>query len=129
MMKLATLLLVSSIALLPSLAHADRDFAGGPGATYDCTEDPIVNILHDGGTYVITGECQQINVDGNNVRVTVEDVGQLALNGNGNAIKAVAVDTILINGDKNSVRWTKAKSGHEPTVAANGDGNAVTRTK
>lgn len=127
MMKLATLLLVSSIALLPSLAHADRDFTGGAGATYDCGEDPVVNILHDGGTYVITGDCRQINIDGNNVRVTVDDVDQLSLNGNGNAIKAAAVDTILINGDNNSVRWTTAKSGHRPTVAANGDGNSVTR--
>ena len=129
MMKLATLILVSTVALVPSLARADKDFAGGPGATYDCGEDSTVNILHNGGTYVLTGECSQINIEGNNVRITVADVDQLAINGTGNTIKAAEVGTILINGDKNSVRWSRAKSGRKPTVAANGNGNTITKNK
>lgn len=129
MMKLAALILVSTVALVPSLARADKDFAGGAGATYDCGEDGTVNILHNGGTYVITGECSQINIEGNDVRLTVADVDQLALNGTGNTVKAGAVGTILINGDKNSVRWSRAKSGRKPTVAANGNGNTITKNK
>ena len=124
MLKLAALIL----ALTPSIALADKDFASGPGAIYDCGEDPVVNILHNGGTYVITGACTQINIEGSDVRLTVDDVDQLSVNGDGNTIKAAEVETILINGDKNSVRWTHAKSGHRPTVATNGSGNSVTRT-
>lgn len=129
MNKLTTLILISAVALVPSLARADKDFAGGTGATYDCGEDSTVNILHNGGTYVITGECTQINIEGNNVRLTVADVDQLSLNGTGNTVKAAEVGTILINGDNNSVRWSRAKSGRKPTVAANGNGNTITRNK
>ena len=128
MLKLTALALVASLALVPSVAHADKDFAEGRGATYDCGEDGTVNILHSGGTYVLTGECRQVNIEGSNVRITIADVDQLAVNGSGNVIKLRAVDTILVNGSRNNVSWRTAKGGDRPTVAAYGDNNSIARS-
>src|SRR5690349_13452804 len=111
MLKVFSFVLVSSLFALAPTAHADKDFAEGRGATFDCGEDDSVNILHDGGTYVLTGACRQVNIEGSNVRLTIADVDQLSINGNGNVIKASAVGTVLINGNKNNVRWKSAKTG------------------
>lgn len=129
MFKHILLVSVSLLALVPSVAHADKDFADGRGGSHDCDSDGNVNILHDGGTYVLTGECKQINVEASNVRVMVADVELLSINGNGNVVKATAIDSININGNKNSVRWKSAKIGRRPTVLANGSGNSVARAK
>lgn len=129
MLKLTALVLISSLSLLASPAHADKDFMSGTGATYDCGEDGSVNIVHDGGTYTLTGECTQVNVEGSNVHITVADVESLAINGNGNVVRAATVGTILINGDQNTVHWRSAKTGRRPTVATNGEGNSVARSQ
>jgi len=129
MLKIFSFAVLASLALAPSVASADKDFAEGRGATFDCGEDDSVNILHDGGTYVLTGACRQVNIEGSNVRLTIADVDQLSINGNGNIIKASAVGTVLINGNKNNVRWKTAKTGRRPSVATNGDGNSVAKLK
>lgn len=129
MLKLTALLVVSSIALVPSLARADKDFTDGTGGTHDCAQDSSVNIVHDGGSYTLTGECSQVNISGSNVRITIADVESLSINGTGNVVQATVVGAIQINGTKNSVRWKTPKTGRRPKVATNGSRNSVSKSK
>ncbi|MBL0215947.1 MAG: DUF3060 domain-containing protein [Myxococcales bacterium] len=126
--KLA-LALTFALALVPTVALADKDFEDGTGATYDCAADPTVNISTGGGTYTFTGACKQINVNGGSVKITVAEVDELNVNGAGNTITADTVGAININGTKNKITWKKAKTGKKPAVATNGKGNSVAKAK
>ena len=125
MLKLAALL----VAVTPAIALADKDFTEGSGASYDCSEDPIVNINHDSGSYTLTGTCSEIHLNGGNLHVTIAETKQLAINGDGNVVKIHTVGEILVNGGNNNVRWKHARSGRRPAVAANGERNSVARSK
>src|SRR4051794_36828382 len=99
---------VLTLVTVPAIALADKDLDAGDNVTYDCGEDGIVNINHDGGSYTLTGECSEVNLNGSNASVTIENVDQLAINGAGNRATAAKIATILVHGDKNTVRWRKA---------------------
>lgn len=123
------LALVFVLALTPTLAFADKDFIDSTGGTYDCAEDPTVNINNGSGTFAFTGACKEINVNGSKLIVTVSDVEELNLNGTNNTVTADVVGAILINGVKNKVTWKKAKAGRKPSVTSNGKGNSVSKAK
>lgn len=125
MTRLAALL----IAVTPTLALADKDFGGGSGATYDCSEDPIVNVNHDSGTYTFTGACKEIHLNGSDLHVRIESTDSVAVNGGGTVVKVLEVDEILVNGRNNNVRWTRGKSVRRPSIAVNGVGNSIARGK
>ena len=125
MIKLAALLL----ALSSAVALADKDFDTADGGTHDCAEDPIVNINQGTGAFTITGECKEINVNGDKLKVTVANTAELNLNGTSNTVAVTEVGAIQINGTKNKVTWKKAKSGKRPSVATNGKGNAISKVK
>ena len=125
MLKLAALLLV----LAPALAHADKDFQAADGGTHDCAEDPVVNISQGTGAFTITGECTEINVNGDKLKVTIANTKALHLNGSSNTVVVTEVGEILINGTKNKVSWKKATSGKRPSTTVNGKGNAVAKAK
>lgn len=79
---------VFMLALAPTLAFADKNFEVGTGATYDCGDDPVVNIMIGKGTYTFTGACKQVNLNGGNITLTVDDVEELNVNGASNTVKA-----------------------------------------
>src|SRR6478735_465599 len=85
------------IALAPIAAFADATPA--PNTTYDCSDDGVVNIDHDGGWYTLKGVCSEININGSGVHLTVEQAGSLAVNGSTNSITLGQVGTIVVNGD------------------------------
>jgi hypothetical protein len=126
MMKSAVVLV---LAVAPLTAFADKNFEAGTGATYDCSEDPVVNIIHGDATYTLTGACTEVNLNGSKLVVAIADVATLNLNGTTNKITLTEVGTININGAKNKVTWKKAKKGKKPVVATNGKGNAVAKVK
>lgn len=126
---LKQLALVFCLTLTPTLAFADKEFTESTGATYDCAEDPTVNINNGSGTFVFTGACKEINVNGSKLVVTVADVEELNVNGASNAVTADVIGAIHINGAKNKVTWKKAKTGKKPSVQTNGKGNSVGKAK
>lgn len=121
--------LVMLLLLAPNLALADKVYEDATGGSYDCGEDPVVNIETGGGTYTFTGACKQVNINGASVKLTVADVAELNINGASNAITATELGAVNINGAKNKVTWKKAKTGKKPAVATNGKGNSVARKK
>jgi len=126
MLKLASLLLA---LVIPTHVYADQNFAEGTGATFNCGDDPVVNITHDQGTYTLLGDCREINVSGSNLRLTIEHTSALDINGVGNNVNVTEVGAININGTKNSVKWKRAESGRRPAVGVNGRGNSVRRSR
>ena len=129
MFKRLALLFALPLAIAPNVALADKEFVDSDGATYDCAEDPTVNISNGSGTFTFTGPCKEINVNGSKLTVTVSDVDELNVNGASNAVTAELIGAIHINGAKNKVTWKKAKAGKKPSVQSNGRGNAVAKAK
>src|SRR5258708_7918532 len=118
--------LVIAIALLvPALAAADKDFPGGKGATWDCKDDPTVNINHGTGKYTFKGECKTINVNGGHNTLTIETVAELNINGASNTVTIEAVGAINLVGSGNKITWKKATAGDKPAGSTVCTGHSV----
>jgi hypothetical protein len=115
--------------LEPAEPHSvlDKNFDEGSGATYDCGEDPVVNISTSTSAYTLTGACKEVNVNGSMVTLTVADVDTVNLNGASNKVTLGVVGKINVNGTKNKITWSKAKKGKKPGVLVNGRGNAIAK--
>jgi len=121
--------LVLLLALVPSVAAADKSFTGDKKATWDCAKDPEVSITSSKATFTLTGACKSISVTGSDVKLTIESIADLVLNGDGITATVATLGEVTINGNKNSIVWKKARSGDKPGVQNNGKTNSVTQEK
>jgi hypothetical protein len=123
-------LIFAFLALIPSVALADKNFTGGKGATWDCSKDPIVNINHGQGTYTLKGACKTINVNGGHNTLAIESVDALDINGASNTVSAGSVDAIAISGADNTITWKKSKGADgKPAISTLGQNNNVKQGK
>jgi hypothetical protein len=121
-------LVVVTTLLAPAAAFADKDFMGADdGATWDCSQDAKVNINYSDATFTLTGACEEINVNGSNVKITADDVGTTNINGAKNSMKTNILGAANITGTGNKVTYKKAKTGKKPKVASMGKGNSVSK--
>lgn len=125
MNKLALLLCM----IAPTVAVADKQFAKGKGATWDCTKDPVVIINHGSGSYTFKGTCTSLTVNGGKHKLAIERADTLTLNGAKNTVTIGTAGTIIVNGSKNQVTWKQAASGDEPTVTTSGTANKIEKAK
>lgn len=109
-----------------SIAHADKVFRVGKGATWDCNKDPVVSILHGDGSYTLKGSCKSVNLTGGNNTLTIESTGSINVTGAHNKIAIDTVDSINIVGSENTVTYKGAVHGDAPTVNKIGSNNVVT---
>jgi hypothetical protein len=109
-----------------SIAHADKAFRAGRGATWDCNKDPVVSILHGNGKYTFTGACKSIALTGGNSTLTIAGVDSISITGASNKIAIDTVDAIAIVGSNNTVTYKAAAHGDNPTVTKVGTNNVVT---
>jgi len=110
-------------------AVADKNYAGGKGATWDCTKDPVVNINHGRGKYTFKGTCTTINLNGGQSTLTIASVGTLNVNAAQNKITIGTVDAINVNGAGNTISYKTAKSADGANVKDTGTGNTIAQTK
>ncbi|HEU4730765.1 MAG TPA: DUF3060 domain-containing protein [Kofleriaceae bacterium] len=123
--------LVVSIAAVislagPSIAHADKTYRGGKGASWDCKQDPVVNILHGNGTYTLKGSCKTVNVTGGQNTLTIASAETLTIQGGRNSVTIDAVDAIQVIGSDNTVTYKGTVHGDNPSITSVGSNNAVT---
>jgi hypothetical protein len=119
---------IAAIACIASssIAHADKVFRVGKGATWDCNKDPVVSILHGDATYTLKGSCKSINLTGGNNTLTIESTGSINVTGAHNKIAIDTVDSINIVGSENTVTYKGAVHGEAPSVSRIGSNNVVT---
>jgi hypothetical protein len=108
-----------------SIAHADKTFRVGKGATWDCKQDPVVSILHGNGKYTFTGACKTITLTGGNNTLTIATTDSISITGAHNKIAIDTVDAINIVGSHNTVTYKSAASGDKPSVSQIGTNNVV----
>ena len=118
--------LLIALVLVPAAASADKEYAGGKAATWDCAKDPVIKITKS-GTYTFTGACKTIDVSGGDNTLHVTAVDSISVIGGGNVIDIGEVGAISVNGAGNKVTWKKAK-GDKPTINVIGNNNTVART-
>jgi hypothetical protein len=108
-----------ALLLLPISAAADKRYLDDQGGNWDCKTDPIVSILGNDATYVITGPCQQIAVQGNHNTVAIATVKALNVNGNSNTVTATTAGSVHVMGNENKVHAKSDK------ISNMGDHNVV----
>lgn len=139
--------LISSLALVPSLALADKTYMDETSVTHDCKTEPNVKVNAGNGTFTFTGPCNKIGINGGNNTVRIERVKKLGVNSSANTVEVTTVDDIGVNGSNNKVHadvvknvgingtdnTVTYKSGpggrRKPTVGKAGTGNTVTQRK
>jgi hypothetical protein len=109
------------IALTPAVAHAGKVYNEGSGGTWDCKKDPAVIINANDGTYTFKGACTSISVNGNENKVRIESVDQLAVTGNENIVEADSASRIAATGNENKVTYRKGS----PKVSNLGTDNKI----
>jgi len=118
------------ILLLPLTALADKNLVEpADGDSWDCGTDPVVNINYASAKIALTGACTTVNINGNAVKTTIEDVAELNVNGAKTVTAVTKLGKVAINGASNKVTWKQAKTGKKPGVTTNGRGNAVKKVK
>jgi len=119
---------IAAIACIASssIAHADKVFRIGKGATWDCNKDPVVSIEHGNGTYTLKGSCKSVNLTGGNNNLTIESTGSINVTGAHNKIAIDTVDSINIVGSDNTVTYKGAVHRDAPSVSRIGTNNVVT---
>ena len=100
-----------------SIAHADKIYRTGRGATWDCKQDPIVSILHGNGKYTFTGACKSITLTGGNNTLTIGTTDSISITGAHNKVAIDTVDAINIVGSHNTVTYKSAAHGDKPSVS------------
>jgi hypothetical protein len=123
------LLAICLLALAPSIAHADKNYIGGKGASWDCKKDPVVNINHGKGKYTFTGACKEVNVNGGENTIAIASTAALHLTGGKNKITIGDVDDINVVGADNVITYKKGVTGDAPKVSQIGDGNKISKAK
>lgn len=129
MNKLVLLIVTAAWIVSSTIAHADKVFRVGKGATWDCKDDPNVYIEHGKGSYTLKGSCKSINLSGGSNTLTVESSELLNVTGSRNKITIDTVGTINLTGSGNTVSYKNGMRGDEPTINTIGTNNAVTGGK
>src|SRR5882672_10173629 len=113
------------VALVPLAAHADKNYLKETGASWDCKNDPVVNITHGHGKYDFKGACKTITLNGGENTLNIDSVDEVNVTGAKNTVTLGTVDKINIVGSDNVVSYKKAKTGDKPAIAATGANNKV----
>jgi len=118
------------IALVPSVALADKSYNSEQSATHDCNKDPVVSINASGGTFTLTGTCDKVGINGSSNTVTIESVKKLGVNGASNKADVGAAEKIGVAGSSNTITYKTGLGGKgKPKVGSVGVGNKVTQVK
>lgn len=91
----------------------------GPALSSDCGGQPVV-LDNTSLSYVLTGDCPSVTVQGQDIEATVPDVATLTLAGDRLHVEATSVESLTIGGNDNVVGGTTFGS-----VQLNGDRNTV----
>ncbi len=124
--------LLATLALTPSFALADARSYNDAGArvTHDCAKDgPEVDLNGADSTFVFTGTCTKISINGSTLKVTIEKIERLAINGSSNVVAIAAADKIAVTGSSNTVTYKAGISKALPKVSSLGTGNKVSKVK
>jgi hypothetical protein len=117
------------LSLTPVFGHADKVFKKAENETWDCTNDPVVRINQDKGTFGFIGDCKRITVSGGRNVLSIVSVGKLVVGGKTNMVEAEKVDSISVSGSSNQVSWKEALNGDKPKITKGGRGNRVEQKK
>lgn len=121
---------ITILFLAPLTAHANKTYNSEPNVTHDCAKEPQATVNVSSGTYVFTGTCEKIVLNGASGTYTVEGAKQLTVNGASNTVTVEAADRIAVNGSSNTLTYKKALTGTKPPkVANNGTGNKISQVK
>lgn len=129
MNKLVTWIVMIAGIASSTVAHADKVFRAGKGATWDCKDDPVVHIENGKGTYALKGNCKSVNLVGGGNTLTAETSDDLNIIGSRNKVTIDTVGAITVTGSDNTVTYKAGMRGDGPAVNTIGKNNVVTGAK
>lgn len=122
-------LVLASLLLVPAIAGADVMVSDNDQTvTVDCAKDKNVHVSGNKATVTLTGVCDKVLLDGNEISLTGSAV-TVGIRGNDNTATLEAVDGILTPGNKNKVTWKKGVKKAKPKISNAGNGNKIAKVK
>ena len=125
--------LTSALVLLAAAATpaAAKEYAGNDvEVAHDCATDPVIDVDGTNITLKATGVCTTVDVTGNDITLTANDVSELSITGSDNKIFVVVTSSITVTGSDNVVKYEKAAGkAKRPKIRKVGSNNLVTKGK
>jgi len=87
-----------------------------------CKAAPLV-LKESDSSYVLTGDCDDVSIEGQNITVAAESIDQLDISGDGMLVTVQEFGTLSINGQENAVQ-----SGDGGDAVITGDRNKLSVT-
>lgn len=89
--------------------------------TVECDGGGDIHIEADEVQLTLTGDCEDIEVDGSENSITGEDTASLDIEGDTNSVTLESAGEVTVEGDENSVAVEEAT-----TIDVDGEDNSVT---
>ncbi|MBG6182639.1 hypothetical protein IWX65_000572 [Arthrobacter sp. CAN_A214] len=89
--------------------------------TIECSGGGDIDVEADDTVLEFTGDCQDIEVDGDNNTITGDNAEKADIEGNNNTVTAATIGEIDVDGDSNTVEVEETRS-----IDVEGDDNTVT---
>lgn len=127
----AALKLVALLAISLTAATASADISvmdNNTTLTVDCAKDKNVNLVGNRITVTLTGVCVKVTATGNHATV-IGSTTNAYVAGNENRLDLDGVDNIAVMGNRNTITYKKALAKKKTTLSIGGKGNSVNQTK
>lgn len=103
------------------VAGAEHKITSSTGpVTVECSGGGDVDVETDNAEVTITGDCEDIEVDGDGNTITGGSADSIDIEGDGNTVEAGVVEDVSVDGDTNTVEIDETRA-----VEVEGDGNTV----
>ncbi|MFC3299374.1 DUF3060 domain-containing protein [Arthrobacter agilis] len=109
-------------ATISLVAGAEHKITGSADpVTVECTDGGDIDIEADNVDLTITGDCEDVEIDGDENTITGGNAETLDIEGDGNTVATGTVPEVSVDGDNNSVEVDETSD-----VSVEGDENTVT---
>jgi hypothetical protein len=95
--------------------------------THDCGTASNVSIDTKGGTFSISGTCDNVRVRGSGNTVTIASAKSIQVEGQLNSVMLDAMGSASVYGSNNAVRYATRTAGTPNNTYITGDNNSVDR--
>ena len=95
-------------------------------AAIDCSGS-TVSVRGDDNTLTLKGECNKLDVSGDDNVIIATTIKDLDVSGSDNTITVDTVSKISASGDDNTIKWTRGAAGKAPDISLKGKDNKISQ--
>ncbi|WP_326964180.1 DUF3060 domain-containing protein [Arthrobacter sp. PL16] len=95
--------------------------SSGETVTVECSGGGDIDVETDDVDLTVTGDCEDIEIDGNTNKVTGGAADKIDIEGDGNTATSGSVEEVSVDGDRNTIEVEETRD-----IDVQGDDNTIT---